>query len=371
MHDHQNDLILDSFASRVKRLLLALRTPAIALFFGLLVGGVIIAWSGRNPFEGIAMLITGGFGSAFNLTSTLTRATPIIFAGLAAALAWGSGYESMGIAGQMTLGAFACAITAVYCPGPRWVVIAVSMLAAMVAAAAYSLLAAWVSERFQVYLLIVTLMLNYVAENIASYLTTYVFRDPNATDNTAIQTQRIEGATLTRLFPGFTVHTGFLIAMLCVALILFMNRKTSFGYDARMSGLNARFARYGGVDSKKTMYLILIISGALAGLGGACEALGTRYRFIDKMITSPGYAWSGITASLMSNNHPIGIFFSAVFLAGLTTGGATIERNLNIPREITTIIQGVLTIFVTAQFLIKKYRKQRPAKAKEGQEHAT
>lgn len=366
----ENRLIQNTLKSRIQRLLLALRTPAIAILFGLLVGGVIIAWSGSNPLEGIRTLLVGGFGNAFNITTTLTRATPIIFAGLAAALAWGSGYESMGIAGQMTLGSFACAIVAVSCPGPRIVVIIVSMLAGMVVAMAYSLLSAWISEKFQIYLLIVTLMLNYVAEYLASYMTIYVFRDPYASDNLAVQTQKIEEATLPRLFQSYTVHVGFIIAVLCVGAILFINKKTGFGYNARMSGMNPRFARYGGVDSKKTMYMTLALSGILAGLGGSCEVLGTRFRFIDKMITSPGYAWSGITASLMSSNHPIGIFFSSVFLAGLTTGGSSIERNLNIPREITTIIQGVLTIFVTAQFLIKIHRKRRAAKATGGDESA-
>jgi simple sugar transport system permease protein len=355
-------LVADSLKSRMDRLLLALRTPAVAVFFGLLVGGIVILWSGGDPFEGILSLIYGGFGSAFNLTTTLTRATPIIYAGLAAALAWGSGYESMGIAGQMTLGAFAAAITAVYCPGPPLAVILAAMLAGMATGALYSLAAAWISARFQVYLLIVTLMMNYVAENIASYLTTYVFRDPNATDNLAIQTQKIEAAILPRLFGNYTVHTGFLIALGCVGAVLFMVKKTSFGYDARMSGLNPRFARYGGVNSRRNMYLVLALNGALAGLGGACEVLGTRYRFIDKMITSPSYAWSGITAALMSNNHPLGILASAIFLAGLTTGGATIERNLNIPREITAIIQGVLTIFVTAQFFVNRRRRKKAAK---------
>jgi simple sugar transport system permease protein len=351
-------LVTNSLQGRLRQLLLALRTPAAAVFFGLLVGGVIILWSGADPFAGILALISGGFGSAFNLTTTLTRATPIIYAGLAAALAWGSGYESMGIAGQMTLAAFASAIAAVYCPGPPIVVILASMLAGMTAGALYSLVAAWISAKFQVYLLIVTLMMNYVAENIASYLTTYVFRDPNATDNLAIQTQRITEAILPRLFGAYTVHAGFLIALGCVGAILFMVKKTSFGYDARMSGLNPRFARYGGVNSLRNMYLVLALSGALAGLGGACEVLGTRYRFIDKMITSPSYAWSGITAALMSGNHPLGILASAVFLAGLTTGGAAIERSLNIPREITAIIQGVLTIFVTARFFVSRRRKK-------------
>ncbi len=336
---------------KVKHTLEALRAPAIAVIIGLLTGGPVIAWSGSNPFAAIAGIIVGGYGSPYYLSATLTRATPIIFAGLASALAWGSGYETMGIAGQMTLGAFVSAITAVYCPGPTGFVIVMSLLMGMVTGAAFSLISAWISARFSVYLLIITLMMNYIAENTASYFTNYVFKDPDAADNLAIQTQKIEEHILPRLFADYTLHAGFLLALVCVAGILFMMKKTSFGYEARMTGQNAAFAKYGGINSRRNMYLILLISGAIAGLGGAGEVLGSRYRFIDEMITSPGYAWSGITASLMPSNNPVGIMFSSIFLAGLTTGAATIERSQNIPQEITSVIQGVITMFVTARFI--------------------
>ena len=138
-----------------------------------------------------------------------------------------------------------------------------------------------------------------------------------------------------------------------------------------MGGLNNRFAEYGGVNSLKTMYLTLALSGALAGLGGAVEVLGSRYRYIDKMITSPSYAWSGITASLMSSNNPIGVLISSVFLAGLTTGGSSIELRMSIPSEITSIITGVLTMFVTAKFVIGDVVKRRRVKAEEGKANGT
>ena len=202
------------------------------------------------------------------------------------------------------------------------------------------------------YLLIITLMFNYVANYFASYLTNYVFLDPYALDKLAIQTQKIEGSILPRLFPKYTTHWGFIIALVVVILVDFMVRKTSFGYKARMGGLNAHFAEYGGIESRKTMYKVLMISGAVAGLGGACEVLGTKFRYVDEMITSPGYSWSGITASLMSNYNIIGTLFSSIFLAGITIGGASIELTMNIPSEITQVIQGVISMLITAKIAI-------------------
>lgn len=356
---------------QLKNLFQALLFPAIAVVVGLTVGGIIIASTGADPFKAILGLIKGGFGTVHALTTTLTRATPIILAGLSAALAWGSGYESMGAAGQMIVGAFTTAIVAVRVPGPAWLAATAAILAGMAAGMLYSLLSAYISAKFDVYLLIVTLMMNYLADNLADYLTTYNFRDPDAADRLAVQTQKIT-TILPRILEGYTLHYGFLIALAAVVLMAFIMGRTSFGYKAKMGGLNPKFAQYGGVNSRRTMYLTLLLSGALAGLGGSVEVLGARFRYIDGMITSSNYAWSGITASLMSSNNPIGVFVSSVFLAGLTTGGGSIELKMHIPSEITTIITGVLTMFVTAKFVINKHKAKTKASetTKEGSGNA-
>ena len=168
------------------------------------------------------------------------------------------------------------------------------------------------------------------------------------------------------MFEGYSLHWGFVIAIICVLIVLFIMKRTSFGYKAKMGGLNPNFANYGGVNSTKMMYYVLMLSGALAGIGGACEVLGTRYRYVDNMITSPGYAWTGIIASLMSSNHPVGILVSSIFLAGLTTGGSTIERSMGVPSEVTTIIQGIITLLITAKFAVKWYKKKQNTTDKKG-----
>ncbi len=350
---------------RLTRLLKSLTFPLIAIAAGLVVGGIIMAATGYNPFTGIAGLITGGFLSKYAIASTLTRATPIIFAGLAAALSWGSGYSSMGAQGQMIVGAITAAIVAPRLPGPDFLVVILTLVASMAAGALYSLLSAFISARYNAYLLIITLMFNYVADYIASYLTNYVFLDPYAADKLAIQTEKISGSILPRIFERYTTHYGFIIALVCVIVIAFIIKKTSFGYEARMGGLNAGFAEYGGIKSKKTMYKVLMLSGAIAGLGGACEVLGTKFRYVDKMITSPGYSWTGITASLMSGYDIVGVLVSSIFLAGITIGGSAIELTLNIPSEITAIIQGVITMLVTARFVVHLHKKRAERKGGE------
>lgn len=341
---------------RVANFLSPIKFVIIAIVVGWIVGGVIIAASGKDPLEGIWGLIEGGFGSRYALTTTLVRATPIAFSGLAAALAWGSGYPSMGAQGQMVMGAMWAAVAAPALTAlsfPPFAVVALSTVVGMVAGMTYSLISAWISEKFEIYLLICTLMFNYIADYLSSYLVTYVYMDPNASDRLAVQTAHVGEATLPRIFAKYPLHYGFVILIIVSVFMYFLVNKTSFGYKIRMGGLNSNFARYGGVNSNKTMYMTLMLSGCLAGLGGAIEVFGSKFRYIDKMITSPGYSWNGITASLMANNNPIGVFFSSIFLGGLTTGGTAIEFSMNIPAEITTIIQGVITMLVTAKFAMK------------------
>lgn len=340
------------------KMLKSLKLPLVSVVIGLLIGALIIALSGFNPLNAIQGLITGGFGTTYAMTTTLTRATPIIFAGLAGALAWGSGYPSLGAAGQMVIGALASSIVAIACPGPDLFVLVMSLGAGILAGMVYSFISIYITQQFGLYLLIITLMMNYIADYIGSYFASYVVKDPMGLDSSAIQTQLIEGAILPRLMKGYTLHFGFVLAIIVTLVIFFVMKKTTFGYKAKMGGLNPFFADYGGIKSTRMMYYVLLLSGALAGLGGAIEVLGTRYRFVDGMITSPGYAWSGIIASLMSSNHPIGIFVSAIFLAGMTTGGSSIERSMGVPSEVTIIIQGIITLLITAKFVVKRKKKK-------------
>lgn len=343
----------------------ALKLPAIAVAVGLFCGGGIIAASGINPVQAIIGLLKGGYGSVYLMFTTLSRATPIIIAGLSAAFVWGSGYESMGVGGQMTMGALTAAVVAANCPGPDGLVVVVSLAAGALAGIAFSIIPTWMYQKFQVSLLIVTIMMNYVADFLSSYFTSYVFKDPFGVDSSAIQTAEIT-AVLPRFVEKYALHAGFLIAIACVVLMCFLMNRTVFGYRARIGGLNARFADYGGINSSRMMYRVLSLSAALAGMAGAIEVLGAKHRFVDQMITSPGYAWSGITASIMAGYHPVGTMIGSIFLAGLTTGGSYIERNMGVPSEVSSVIQGVITMLVTVKLAISWKKKKAQAQAKEG-----
>lgn len=331
----------------------AFTQPLVAVLVSFLLGAIVMLIIGKNPLLAYSEMVRGAFGTQKYLTSTLKRATPIIMGGLAVCIAWRSGYEAMGGEGQMILGALSAALVAYYLPWPGVPRVIAAFLAASVAGALYSMLSGWLYEKFNVTFVISTLMLNYIANYFASYVCNYPLRDPEANvyQMQAAQTGKIpDFATLPAIAPKM-VHWGFVFALIAVAITWFLFRKTSFGYKSRMGGLNPRFALYGGINARRMLYLVMILSGVMAGLGGAFESLGSKGRYVDQMIFSTGYAWSGMVAALLANMNPIGTTVASILLAGLATGGNLMRASTDIPLEVCNIIEGLITLLMSARLI--------------------
>ncbi len=357
----------DSTRRRLASALDAVTQPLAAVFISLLLGAAVILVIGKNPLAAYGEMVRGAFGKRVYLMNTLKRATPIIMGALAVCVAWRSGYEAMGGEGQMILGAMAAALAAYYLPLPGPARVLAAFLAAAAAGALYSMLSGWLYERFQVTFVISTLMLNYIANYFASFLCNYPLRDPEANvyQMQNAQTGKIPAfAQLPPIAKGW-VHWGFVLALLAVLFAWFLFSRTTFGYKSRMGGLNARFALYGGISPRRMLYLVLALSGLMAGLGGAFEALGSKGRYVDQMIFSTGYAWSGMVAALLANMNPIGAAAASVLLAGLAVGGSTMMLNLSIPLEVCNIIEGIITLLMSVK-LIRIASRSRSARRKGG-----
>ena len=347
----------------------ALGQPLIAVLISLGIGAIIIGLSGKNIFASYVIMFKGAFGDGYYLSATLQRSTAIIMGGLAVCIAWRSGYEAMGGEGQMIFGALVSALIAYYMPGPGWAKILVGLLGAAVVGAVYSVLSGWLWEKFGVTFIISTLMLNYIANYIASYLTTYVVKDPQARDINSVQTGKLieearfgkvsglfqsEGMKDTALglyFKDFSVHWGFFFALLSALIVYILLKKTKFGYQSKMNGLNSRFALYGGINAHKMLYLVMVLSGIAAGLGGAFEVFGSKYRYIDQMIFSTGYAWSGMVGALLANFDPFGTVLACILLAGLNTGGSAMQRSAGIPVETVNMLEGIIMLLMSVKLL--------------------
>jgi simple sugar transport system permease protein len=302
--------------------------------------------TGHNPLEAYWAMLVGAVGGQ-NLSSTISRAAPIVGMGLAAALAFRAGFFNLGGEGQLVLGGLTAALAAIYLPLPGPVLLPVTFLAAALVAGLYAWLAAFFQFRFNVPLLISTLLMNYPARFFASYLVTHPFRDvPSGMPQTYMVPAAVN---LPALSQDGRLHAGVFITLGLVLLAAFVIQRTVVGYEIRMAGLNANFVRYGGVDLKRLGYRVMFASGAMAGIVGAIEVLGTHQRFIDDALTSPLYAWVGLMTALLSGSNPLGVLVAGLFFSAVQTGGFALERDTEVPRELSRVLQALIILLVAAR----------------------
>jgi len=341
--------------------------PVIATVLGLLVGAVFIMASNENPIAIYLNMFQKSFFSPYYLTQTLTRATPIIICGIAIAAAWRAGYINIGVEGQMIAGSFAATIVAIYVPLPGFLLLPLALVTGMVVGGLYASLVAVLNLKFNSSIVICTLMLNYVANYVASYFVSYPFRDSSG-DGLSLMTRTIPESTHFLQFSSSnTLNLGIVVAVLVTVLFYFMERKTVFGYESKMTGLNPHFAKYGGVFEKKVMLKTMALSGGIAALAGMCEIFGYKYRYTDSMFTSASYAWTGLMAALIADLHPVGILAASIFLSGLQVGGQAIQRSSSIPLQMATVIQSSITLFVSVKLGIRFLKKRKQAKKHDGE----
>ena len=336
--------------------------PLFAIVLSLIAGSLAILLAGENPVRVYTIMFNGAFGSTFSLFATLTRATPIIICGLGAAIAWKSGYRGIGGEGQMIWGGFIAAIVALHGPGGPFVRIVLAVLAALIVGGGYSLITAWLLDKFKVSLAISTLMMNFVAHFVTLHFVSNVFQDLTGVDIRIIQTEQLPTyMRLPRFVPHHSLHYGFIFALILVLVIWLLLNRTNFGYESRMTGLNINFCDYGGVSSKKIMYAILALSGVISAFAGIVEVFGINYRYVHDSFTSASFAWIGLSAALISRFHPVGVLFSSIILAGISTGGSAVARATTLPVEISAIVQGAVILFISAQILVLWKRGKKAA----------
>lgn len=348
----------------VKQLCKSLVQPILAVVIGLVTGALVIAAVGESIVGTYQQMWNGAFGSFYFFTSTLARSTPIMLIALGLALAFRAGVFNLGAEGQMVLGAISATLVAVYLPAPGMVKMLAALVTGMAVGGLWSLMAGYMEAKFRIPLLISTLLLNYIAVLFASYLVTEPFQDKSGSAALAQTVMLDKSVWLPKLFPGMSVHAGFLFALVAALLLYWVIRFTPFGYEVKMLGQNPFFAQYGGINRNKVMLIGMVASGGLAGLAGTVEVLGSHYRFVDGALTVPNFAWTGLMATLLANSHPIGVIFTSILLAAFQTGAMGVERNTEVPLELASVICAVLILFISARFSYD-WRKKRKAKGGE------
>jgi simple sugar transport system permease protein len=302
------------------------------------------------------LLFDGAFGSRFAITETLTRATPLMLTGLAAAVAFRAHFYNIGAEGQLYLGALAAvAVGNGAIAAPPVVLFPLMIAAGMGAGAVLLVVPALAKTRLGVDEVVTTLLLNFVALLFVSMMLDGPMKDAMAMGwpQSVPVPPELE---FSKLLERSRVHSGLIFALVLALGLWVVNTRTTFGYEMRAVGANARAARFAGISVNTVVVKTAVLSGALAGLAGVGEVAGRAgYLTLDM---SPGYGYSGIVIAMLAGLNPLGVVLAALFVAGLIVGADSMSRAVAVPTYLADVIVAVslLSMLVTAMLARYKVR---------------
>ena len=363
-------------SARLRLGLLQILAPFLAIGFGALVASGIILAIGQNPLDVYGLMLRFSLTRSDSVAAILFKATPLIFSGLAVALSFRAIVWNIGVEGQYYVGAFAAAWVGFSIAGlPGAIHLPLAILAALLGGALWALLPIGLKLRRGAHEVITTIMMNYIAAALVLYLLADVFRDPAQAGTPRVRTPEfLPGARPPLLrplleavglhIPEHSALNWFLLLaiVLCVAAAVVLAR-SRFGYEVRATALNPSAAEAAGIRLGRTQFLMFLASGAVAGLVGLSEVLGS-FGYFD--IDFPkGLGFLGISVALLARNHPVGVIPAALLFGFLDRGAQGVQVFADVPREVITILQAIiiLAIVVAYELLTRYVRVQRKREA--------
>jgi general nucleoside transport system permease protein len=326
--------------------------PVVGLAAALLLSGGIIALLGESPWQAMKLMVDGAFGSQESVGYSLFYATNFIFTGLAVAVAFHAGLFNIGGEGQAYIGGLGSGLICLWLGDwPFWAVLPVAILGAAGFGAAWAFLPGWLQAKRGSHIVITTIMFNFIASALMTYLLVNVLIKPG---QQSPETREFAAGTwmpqahemLARVGINLTstpLNFAFVLALGASVLVWLFIWRTRWGYELRVVGQNPAAAVYAGISPSRITVLAMLISGALAGGLGLNELMGSQHRIL---IDFPGGAgFVGIAVALMGRNHPVGIFLAAVLFGALYQGGSQLTFDMpRINRDMVVVIQGLVIL---------------------------
>lgn len=330
----------------------------IAVLLGLLAGAVLMLVTGNNPFEGYTFLFKGGLMNIERIGNTLATATPLILTGLSVAFAFKTGLFNVGAGGQMLFGGFCATAVGLTFNWPRPILLTVMVFASILGGALWAVLPGLLKARFNVHEVVSTIMMNWISYWIIYYAVPAYFKGEYLeTESRKIpDLASLKVNWLTGLFEGSYINLGLFLALVSVVVIAFILNRTIMGYELKSVGYNRYAAEYAGISVGRNIVLSMMISGALAGLGGAVHYVGNASNIQIGLLPSQGI--DGIAVALLGSNSPIGAAFAAVFFGLLYSGKGFMNAMIKIPPEIADTIIASIIYFAATSVLIEKVIKR-------------
>ncbi|MEW8956069.1 ABC transporter permease [Clostridium sp.] len=324
-----------------------------AIIAGLLVSVIFVTISSGNGFiDSVSLLFSsiwkGSFGDPTQRIETFVFATPLIFTGLAHAIAFRTGLFNIGVEGQFIIGMLVAALVGIIPGIPSFIHLPLIIICGAIGGAIWAGIPGYLKAKLGTNEVVNTIMMNFIAMYLSNYFVYQKFKVEGTVATPMIE----ESAQLTRfLGEEYRLSTGIFIAIIIVVLIYVLLWKTTIGYELRAVGLSPAAAEYGGVNIKKNIVLAMAISGAIAGIGGAIHVSGVQHQAMQ-LFGFPSFGMDGIAVALVAKSNPIGVIFSAILFGALNLSAGTLML-FGIPKTISYLIQGVVIIFIAGEYVFK------------------
>jgi ABC-type uncharacterized transport system permease subunit len=330
-----------------------------ALVVALIIGGIIITFAGGNPILSYKHIAEASFGNLGVLSDTIVKATPILFTALACSIAFRMKLWNIGAEGQFIMGAWgasAIVLTPILAPGTSaWIFLPLMMLAGFAAGAFWGLIPGFLKARYRVNEIISTLMMNYIAVSWVNYWVFAVwteggFQMSHKFPETAWLPRLLNYAATFPFLRGLTTHLGFVIGVIAAVILWLVVFRSRWGYEIRLIGDNPRAAQYAGINIARNSILVMMVSGALAGLGGMSEVAGVVHRLQTAPIAA-GYGFTGIIVAWLAKLNPLVIIVVSILFGALLLAGREIQ-----PSGIPKMIQGIILVCLIASDFLLRYQ---------------
>lgn len=320
-------------------------TLIIGIVLALVAGAGIMLALGYSPIMGYGVMLSEALGSQRAIGNTLAKSATLCLTGLATAVATQAGMFNFGGEGQLYLGAMASALLGSALTGvPALIAVPLCLLAAMVAGGIWALIPAWLKVRLNINEVITTIMLNSVAIYFCSFLSNGPFK--TAERGIASGTAKIdESFAFTQIIDLSNLTTSIILSIVIALLVWYLMKRTTLGYEMKLTGENERFAYYSGISTAKLLITAMVISGAICGLVGMFEVFGIHKRFIDAV--SNDFFFDGMLLAMAMRYQPTGIILMSFFFGVLKIGGTGMDQ-IGIPSQVIVIVQLIIIFFMAA-----------------------
>ncbi len=328
----------------------------LSIILSLVIASIFIILVGKSPFIAFNALIKGSLGSTRAIANTLNKSVPIIIAGLACGFAFKGGMLNIGVEGQLHIGAVLAFIVSYYSPDyvPAFLVIILTIMASSIGGMIWGGIIGLLKVKLKINEVIIAILLNYIAIGFASYMINYPFISDARLPETNLINSKFR-------FPILIESTQFslsiIVAIIGIIIMYFIISKTILGFKIRAVGDNQTSSEAGGIEVNKVIILTMMISGALGGLIGATELLGTYGKIFDGFSNNVGF--TGLAVAVLAGNNPFGIILSGLLFGIMDSGSRLMSIKSGLSANMVIVIQGLVIFFIATPGIFQFINKRR------------